>query len=58
MWVKGCLNDMGGVWKNVGLFVLLMGYGGRRYYLSSLGGWGWVGELVSDLTYPVDRDTI
>jgi len=43
MWVKGYLNDMGSVWKNVELFVLLMGYGGRRYYLSSLGGWGVVG---------------
>jgi len=40
VWVKGCLNEMGGVWKNEELFVLLMGYGGRGSHLSRLGGWG------------------
>jgi hypothetical protein len=44
MWVKGCFDEVGVIGKNEELFVWIMGYGGRRYHLSHLGGWGVVGS--------------
>lgn len=40
MWVKGCLDEVGGDWENAELFVWIMGCGVRGSHLLGLGGWG------------------
>ena len=45
IWVKGCLNEVGGVLKMTELFVRIKGCGVRGSHLRKVGGRGGVGSL-------------
>jgi hypothetical protein len=58
MWVKGCLDEVGGDWEKRGVICVDYGVWGARVPSEPFGGVGGGGISPQYLTYPVVRDTI
>ena len=58
MWVKGCLDEVGGVWEKRGVICVDYGVWGARVPSKQFRGVGVGGIAPRYLTYPVGKDTI